>query len=223
MVIAVAALIVALGGTSYAVVKLPRNSVGTRQIRKRAVTLSKINAGARKALRGQKGQTGQTGPAGPQGLKGDTGSVDTSSFYDKAASDARFLASNGQAADSAKLAGQGPDAYQEHCPPGMGLGGQLCYEPALRGPHNVLNALADCAVAQAELPTMSQMFEVLHAPNATSAPKPLPAVAEQLLTSDFVDDLTVKAPMASSNSMGIAGTSTSAATHRWFCVAYPHE
>jgi hypothetical protein len=41
--VAYLALFVALGGTSYAAISLPRNSVGTRQIRDRAITPAKIN------------------------------------------------------------------------------------------------------------------------------------------------------------------------------------
>ncbi len=44
--IALAALFIALGGTSYAAVAIPRNSVGSRQLRKAAVTSSKIRSGA---------------------------------------------------------------------------------------------------------------------------------------------------------------------------------
>lgn len=43
--IALAALFIALGGTSYAAVAIPKNSVGSRQIRKGAVTSSKIHTG----------------------------------------------------------------------------------------------------------------------------------------------------------------------------------
>ena len=42
MVVACLALGLALGGTSYAAVKLPRNSVGTKQLKKNAVTSPKI-------------------------------------------------------------------------------------------------------------------------------------------------------------------------------------
>jgi hypothetical protein len=38
MVVASIALTVALGGTSYAAIRLPKNSVGTKQLRKNAVT-----------------------------------------------------------------------------------------------------------------------------------------------------------------------------------------
>ena len=46
MVVACIALSVALGGTSYAAIKLPRNSVGTKQLKKRAVTGVKVKANA---------------------------------------------------------------------------------------------------------------------------------------------------------------------------------
>jgi hypothetical protein len=41
-ILALLALFVALAGTSYAAISLPRNSVGTKQIRKHAVTSSKL-------------------------------------------------------------------------------------------------------------------------------------------------------------------------------------
>ena len=46
LVISIVALIVALGGTSYAAFKLPNNSVGTKQLKKNAVTTAKIKNGA---------------------------------------------------------------------------------------------------------------------------------------------------------------------------------
>jgi len=44
MVVACIALAVALGGTSYAAIKLPRNSVGTNQLQSNAVVASKLSA-----------------------------------------------------------------------------------------------------------------------------------------------------------------------------------
>lgn len=44
--IALAALFIALGGTSYAAITIPRNSVGARQLRRGAVTSRKIHSGA---------------------------------------------------------------------------------------------------------------------------------------------------------------------------------
>jgi hypothetical protein len=65
------ALVVALGGTSYAVAALPRNSVGTAQLKAHAVTKGKLAAGV--ATRGPAGPTGPTGPQGPAGPYGSQG------------------------------------------------------------------------------------------------------------------------------------------------------
>jgi hypothetical protein len=78
MVVALAALTVALGGTSYAAVKLPKNSVGSKQIKKNAVTGAKVkdhslfanDFAAGQLPRGPKGDTGAPGPAGVAGPQG---------------------------------------------------------------------------------------------------------------------------------------------------------
>lgn len=62
LVIACIALAVSLGGTSYAAIKLPKNSVGTKQLKNGAVTRAKI---ARKTVASLKGQKGDQGPPGP--------------------------------------------------------------------------------------------------------------------------------------------------------------
>jgi hypothetical protein len=46
MAVAFIALLVALGGTSYAVVRLPANSVGAKQLKRNAVTAAKLKNGA---------------------------------------------------------------------------------------------------------------------------------------------------------------------------------
>ena len=83
-VTATLALFIALGGTGYAAITLPRNSVGAKQlrsgavgttelrkgavrsadVRNRSISLRDITTGARASLRGQQG------PAGPQGPPG---------------------------------------------------------------------------------------------------------------------------------------------------------
>ncbi len=45
-VTATMALVAALGGTSYAAIKLPKNSVGTKQIKANAVTSGKVRNGS---------------------------------------------------------------------------------------------------------------------------------------------------------------------------------
>ena len=75
-VIACTALFVALGGGAYAATQLPKNSVGTKQLKKAAVTPAKLSKAAKSTLIGAAGSTGATGPAGPkgaQGLKGEKG------------------------------------------------------------------------------------------------------------------------------------------------------
>jgi hypothetical protein len=71
MIVACTALIVALGGTSYAALKLPRNSVGNKQLRPNAVTSGKVRNGSLTA-RDFRGSTLKRGPRGPQGPKGDS-------------------------------------------------------------------------------------------------------------------------------------------------------
>lgn len=88
------ALFIALGGVSWAATTLPKNSVGTSQIKSNAVTGAKVknssltgsdikNAsltpadfkGSVVGATGATGATGAAGPAGPAGAKGDTGAT----------------------------------------------------------------------------------------------------------------------------------------------------
>lgn len=81
-VLALIALFVALGGTSYAAINaLPKNSVGTKQLKNGAVTKAKINQKTIAQLKGNRGPagpagaTGAQGPAGPQGPQGIQGTA----------------------------------------------------------------------------------------------------------------------------------------------------
>jgi hypothetical protein len=78
--VAYLALFFALGGTSIAAVNaVPRNSVGTAQLKNGAVTKQKIAKKTLSSLRGARGPAGATGAAGAAGApgakgdKGDTG------------------------------------------------------------------------------------------------------------------------------------------------------
>lgn len=83
LVVACIALIVALSGTSYAAVVLPRGSVGTVQLKANAVnslkvrdgslTLLDLAPGERLKLEGDPGAAGPKGDPGPKGDKGDRG------------------------------------------------------------------------------------------------------------------------------------------------------
>jgi len=94
MVVALVALFVALGGASYAAFKLPKNSVGTPQLKKGAVTGAKVKSGSLLASNfkagqlpaGPKGAQGAKGEQGKEGEKGPQGPGATTLTYDAAAS-----------------------------------------------------------------------------------------------------------------------------------------
>jgi hypothetical protein len=82
MLVACIALVVALGGVSYAAAVLPENSVGAPQLKKNAVTGAKLRKNAvtgtkvkDRTLTGADFKAGQlpAGPQGSQGPKGDKG------------------------------------------------------------------------------------------------------------------------------------------------------
>lgn len=87
LIVALLALAVALGGTGYAAVSLPANSVGTEQLKNRAVTEQKVSLRSLRArdfaagqippgprgVQGQPGPRGPTGAAGPAGPPGSSG------------------------------------------------------------------------------------------------------------------------------------------------------
>jgi hypothetical protein len=84
--LALLALFLALGGTSIAAtnVLLPKNSVGTVQLRDRAITKQKIakkTITALKGNRGLRGTRGGRGPTGTQGQKGDAGAAGPSASF----------------------------------------------------------------------------------------------------------------------------------------------
>jgi hypothetical protein len=78
------ALFVALGGTSYAAINLPRNSVGSKQIKRNAVSgakvknrslgVSDLSPSAIASLTGRKGDPGDPGAPGAPGQPGSPGS-----------------------------------------------------------------------------------------------------------------------------------------------------
>ena len=91
IVIACVALLLALGGVSWAATALPRNSVGTAQLRSNAVTSSKVrnhsllradfkNGQVPRGPAGPAGPTGATGAQGPKGPTGATGPAGTANI-----------------------------------------------------------------------------------------------------------------------------------------------
>lgn len=123
------ALFIALGGTSYAVAtgsidsrEIKNNTIASKDIRNNQVAsvdvknasllAADFRAGQLPAgARGPQGAQGAQGPQGVPGAKGDTGTVDTSNFYTKTASDERFLGVGAKAADADKLDGKDSSAF----------------------------------------------------------------------------------------------------------------
>jgi hypothetical protein len=75
LIVSILALLVALGGVSYAAAKLPDKSVGTAQLKKNAVIGAKVKDGSLTAKDFAAGQLspGPTGPTGPTGAQGPAG------------------------------------------------------------------------------------------------------------------------------------------------------
>jgi hypothetical protein len=72
--LALLALFVVLGGTSYAAVNaLPKNSVGSKQVINGSLQTLDLSKKARAALKGNRGPRGFTGAQGAQGATGPTG------------------------------------------------------------------------------------------------------------------------------------------------------
>jgi hypothetical protein len=94
------ALFLALGGVSYAAVHLPRNSVGSKQIKKNAVTAAKVKNRSLTLGDFKKGQLpagarGLQGPQGERGLQGETGPSGTSGAHLVIGDPATIAAING--------------------------------------------------------------------------------------------------------------------------------
>lgn len=104
LVIALIALFVALGGTTYAATSLPRNSVGTAQLKRGAVTRNKIST---KTIRTLKGDRGPRGLQGIQGLQGDTGERGPSDAYTEPSPFAAFQVPAGTYLIVARIAESG--------------------------------------------------------------------------------------------------------------------
>lgn len=83
------ALFVALGGTSYAITKLPENSVGSAQVRDGSLRSRDLASDARVA--GPRGPRGTEGPAGPAGAVGPAGATGPSDVIETKATAAKSI------------------------------------------------------------------------------------------------------------------------------------
>ncbi len=161
------ALFIALGGTSYAAVKLPKNSVGASQIKTNAVGSSEVKNGALtrsdfKASdlpQGPQGLQGARGLQGVQGLKGDKGDkgadgTDGAPGADATALDA-FARVDSDAArtlepDDVGFASQNKGIVQANVVPGEGgaATGTTCFNLASRPASALVSLDHDAAAAE---------------------------------------------------------------------------
>jgi hypothetical protein len=123
-VMATLGVFLALGGVSYAALKLPKNSVGGTQIKKNAVTSTKVKNGSLKksdfatgqlpaGAPGAQGLPGVAGAKGDKGDKGETGNTGTfgavTTVFEQAPAD---------------LANAANQSYDVYCPTGqIAIGG----------------------------------------------------------------------------------------------------
>ncbi len=73
----IALFFVLAGGTAFAANEalLGTDSVGTKQLKKEAVTPAKLSTASKAALTGPQGATGAAGPQGPKGDRGESGPI----------------------------------------------------------------------------------------------------------------------------------------------------
>jgi hypothetical protein len=94
------------GGSAYAASQLEKESVGTKQLAKEAVSLAKIKKGAKESLKGQTGPAGQQGPqgaTGPQGPKGEKGAKGDTGEPGSALAFAQISGANGAVTNSKNI------------------------------------------------------------------------------------------------------------------------
>ena len=105
LVVSIIALFVALGGTSYAALRIPKNSVGSPQVINGSLQKADLSAKAAAAL---KGRTGAQGPHGSPGTNGAVGAAGPTGATGPAGQNGTNATVNGVAA-AGDLAGTYPN------------------------------------------------------------------------------------------------------------------
>jgi hypothetical protein len=111
-VMATVAVFIALGGASYAAIKLPKNSVGTKQIKNNAITGAKIKNGA---VSGAKIQTSSLGTV-PNATSASHADDAQRAVSANTATSATSAAHAGSADNALALGGLGASAYARATP-----------------------------------------------------------------------------------------------------------
>jgi len=104
---AATALFIALGGTSYAAMSIPQNSVGTTQLRSSAVTSAKVKD---QSLLSKDFKAGQL-PAGPKGATGPAGKDGSSDTPKQVLSKLQDVDGAGSGLDADTVDGQSSESF----------------------------------------------------------------------------------------------------------------
>jgi hypothetical protein len=156
------ALFIALGGGAYAALRIPNNSVGTKQITNRAITPAKVAPATVRLFKGQKGAQGAQGPAG---LKGDTGAPGLNG------SDATF---SGVAAGGA-LSGTYPSPS---IAPGAVGTGQLGVIPAVKVSNTTNESIDNATLTPLTFDTTQYDNDSMHSGSSSQLIAPIAGVYE---------------------------------------------
>jgi hypothetical protein len=176
--IALVALVIAMGGTSYAAVALPADSVGTKQLRNGAVTLEKLAPDALSTLRGPagaQGPTGAQGPVGPQGQQGPAGANGTAAAYIYATPGPAFITGG----DSAAVVG-------ETLPPGNYVATGQVEVPSPGGQCQLSDPTTDAALSPLATTLQNSVLTLTGVVNSPSAASTLSIVCTSLASAPNV-------------------------------------
>lgn len=191
------ALVLAMGGTSYAAFILPANSVGNRQLRPGAVTATKIHAGA--ITDRQIRSYSLTGRAIDKHRLGRVPS----------AVHAVTATSATRAHDAQTLNGVSAAALKVRCPAGTVLNAGGCIELATRTAASFGNAASQCAERRLATPAELESLRVQYSDQVGSA-------------TEMTSDLTDQANLITVNlATGATSTSPVSTPLPFRCVALP--
>lgn len=202
LIIAIIALIAALGGTAWAAGQLKKNSVGSRQLKSKAVTNGKI---ANNAVTGSKVLT--------HSLEGSD--INLSKLGKVPSS---------EHADSADVSGALSDGGERRtagCPGGATLIRGVCFDKALSGPVKGVKAAADaCAAKGGWLPTPLELFSVRSVIFLGGGVPPDYAVSDDYFADPSSSSNYSTIVVDSAGKMTIVVESTTPAEYKYIC-AYP--
>jgi hypothetical protein len=192
-VVSTLCLFILLGGGAYAAVKLPKNSVGTKQIKKNAVTGVKVK---------------------PDTLGGSDINEATLGAVPRAGDANRSAeASNAQTLGGMSAA-QLADAAKVRCPGGTTAAAGICFESSARASAALGVAMQVCGKADRRLPNMGELMTFGF--NTFSEQPPSEWVEPEYVTSEGLKGAVVQAWSPDQFAFSYVGV---AEAHAYRCVA----